>query len=339
MVDTIRLTAHNVQSDMLKDADRWQFLTSSDGEMLQQRTIIRLNEKTDGEKTVMYCGTIGLQYNSKDRYLNISCSSIPALIYGTSFRTVAVDDMKKVADAIQQQVNPFIEIDCSQMVVTRLDNSLLYDMQASPSNYIALLDSVTRDKQFRYNKTYFQMQTLQMRNRQKTIGFYDKYAKNAKNEHEMIYLDSHEDSTLQNKLRYEIQNKSAKALKTVTKSDYTTLAHVHEDQFISSLHQQRISEFEKHFKYDSSSFQTLLNIHSTMKKKSKRTAINDSVWYLMLQTGTITIEDIKKLLIVENYTRQAVHRIVKKLTALQSVNLDKLELLNELHQKIKYHAA
>jgi hypothetical protein len=286
----------------------------------------------------MYNGTIGLNYDCKNRFLNIQCSSVPALLYGTSFKTVGIEDLTKISDAIQQQVNDYVKLDCNQMVITRLDNSLLYDMNDSPANYIGLLDSITRDNQFRYNKTYYQLKTIQLRNKQKCIGFYDKFEKNRLNKLEMLYIQSTSDVT-QNKLRYEIQNKSAKALKTVTNTDYTILSQVNSDQFITALHRQRITEFEKHFKYDSSSFQTLKNIHSTMKEKKKRYAINDTVWYLMLKSNMVTLEDIRKLMQTENYSRQAIHKRLKELAILQSTDIEKANLLGELHQKIIHHAA
>ena len=338
MLDTVRITLQNVGEDALRhrtDGELWSFNTLEDGTLQNARLIHRLNASDDGKA---YNGTVGLEYDFAHRYLNVSVSSVPAMLYGTSFETVKQDDLSKVGDALNAEVEPFLNADLNDGTFTRLDNSTLYAMKHEPSKYIALLDDLTRDKQYTLKKKYFQGETLELYNGRRTIGLYDKYAKNAKNKVEMQYLRSIE-SDKTNALRYEIQNKNAPAIRQAFGQD-VTLKHLASEDFRRRLLQQRLNEFNKHFRFSTeerkATLEDFLNTSIFMKAKHKRTALDKTLWYLVIQKDFMTLKEVRKVMTASGYSRQAIYRRMKALEEVTSYDVERLNLYEELKSKVAY---
>ena len=346
MLDTIKLTLQDVSPDILKQHERFQMVTSADGEIIRQQAIQRLNETPAKDiygvkQKQLYNGTLSVSYDYQHRFLNIGCSSLPALLHGTSFATLDVADMKRVALVLQSQIEQYVDADINRMFFTRLDNSTIYTMQHSPAQYICLLDSITRNKQYRHQKHYFEGETLQFRNRQRTIGVYDKYQKNRHNEVEMQYLKT-SDADNEHTLRYEIQYKKASEIRKVFKTEYLKLPDIQTDAFIETLTEQRKHQFEKHFRFVSDAarqkLETLINIFTHMEAtRTKQTALNDTAMFMLVQTHGL--DAVKKLMEVANFSRQAIHKRMQSLRELEAMDISKAELYNELQHKIQTDAA
>lgn len=334
MLDTTQLTLQGIRPTDIKNHERWQFKTSSDGEMLQQQAIVRMNETPDG-----YIGTFAVTYDAKNNYLNLSVSSLPALIHGTSFETLQASDMPRIGQALQDCITPYAHVDVSDMIFTRIDNSTLYTMQQAAGTYIALLDDITRSAQYRHNKTYYQGETIQMRCNKRTIGFYDKVAKNKLNKLELKRLKALP-ITNTNLLRYEIQNKSSKSIRDAFLTD-VQIHHLTTDEFVHALHEQRKKEFDKHFKFvigeKKTDCETLLNTIMHMKTQNKRNALDAALWHHAIEQGIYTLDDIRKVMEISGYSRQAIHKRMKTLKELAAYDVNKTELLHELKRHI--HAA
>ena len=338
MLDTINLTFQNTSPDALKqrtDGELWTLQALEDGTLQRQQVIQRLNKTPDGKE---YNGTLGITYDYKQQFLNVGVSSLPALIHGTSFEVLSLEDMKRITPELEARVSPYVDIDISTGVFTRIDNSTLFSMHEAPSKYIALLDELTRNSQFRMKKTYHQNETLQFRNKQWCIGFYDKYQKNRHNAVEMRFLQTHDMSGKQNALRYEIQNKKAKSIrqhfgKDIRPEDLTT------DFFIHRLHQQRVKLFNKHFQLLTSERQAKLedfiNTLAFMKDRHQRSAMDKALWCICLEKQFITMEEMRKVMELLGYPRQTVHRRMKMFAELMSHDIDKTSLFNELKDKIE----
>lgn len=336
MLDTIRLTLQNVGDDALKrrtDGELWTFNTLEDGTLQNARLIHRLNASKDGKA---YNGTVGLEYNYAHRYLNVSVSSLPAMFYGTSFETLKQEDLSKVGDTLNEVVSPFLNVDLNAGTFTRLDNSTLYEMQDEPSKYIILLDDLTRDKQYTLKKKYFQGETLELYNGRRTVGVYDKFAKNAKNKVEMQYLRSIQ-SDKTNALRYEIQNKNAPAIRQAYGQD-VTLKHLASEDFKRRLFEQRLNEFTKHFRFSTderkATLEDFLNTSIYMKAKHKRTALDKTLWYLAIQKEFMTLEEVRKVMQASGYSRSAIHRRMKALQDVTSYDFERSKMFEELRNKV-----
>jgi hypothetical protein len=338
MLDTIRLTFQNVSPDALKqrkDGELWMLQSTEDGTLNRHQVIQRLNVTEDGKA---YNGTLAVTYDHKQRFLNIGVSSLPALLHGTSFEVLNKKDMQRVGEELSSRVQPFVDIDMNDGVFTRLDNSLLYTMDKQPQVYIALLDEMTRDAQFRMKKTYHQNETLQFRNRQRTIGFYDKYQKNRHNAVEMRFLQACDVDQKKNALRYEIQNKHAKTVRHLFGRDIA-LKDIHEDFFAERLHRQRVEMFDKHFRFvigeRKATLEDFLNTSIFMKTRHRRSALDKALWYIAIEKDFITLEEVRKIMKLSGFSRSAIHRRMKDFEALTSHDIQKTELYGELKTKIQ----
>ncbi len=347
MLDSIRLTLQDASPDILKKNELFSFHVSSDGETKWQQAIKRLNETPakdvfGGElKKQLYNGTLSIAYNYQHRYLNVECSSLPALIHGTSFATLNSADIKTLPDLLQKHVSQFADVDVNNMFFTRLDNSTIYSMQHQPARYICLMDSITRSQQYRHQKQYFEGETLQFRNRQRTIGFYDKYHKNRNNKVEMQWLKAVETEHV-NSLRYEIQYKKAAEIRKVFKVEHLRLPDTQTDAFIHTLTGERIKHFLQHFRFTTDAtkqkLENLVNVFTHMEAiKTKQTALNETAMFFLLRT--YGVDAVKKLMEVGGFSRQAIHKRMQTLRELEALDVPKAELYNELHHKIETDAA
>ncbi len=337
MLDTLKIHAEGFSSEALKQHTDWFTETSSDGELVRQYATVFLNAKKTEDK-LLYNGTLRLDYNHQKQYLNIGLSSAPALLYGTSFKLLQRQDLKRLQDEIQQHVNSFADIDISTTKITRLDNSTLYSMNTPASKYIMLLDSISRSKQHHATKKYFENQTIEFYNRQRTTGFYDKYAKNQKNQLELEYIGLKDIQS--NELRYEIQNKKSRSIKHAFRlTEALTLKQLDTDYMQEALHKQRIKEFHKHFKFTIGehkiTLEDFLNTSIFMKTKHRRTALDKTLWLIALQKNFIDLTELKAIMQASGYSKQAVYRRMKALKELLEHDIDKTQLYEELKAKVE----
>ncbi len=337
MLDTLRITAEDLNTEALKQHKDWCFDMNADGEIKKQHATVFLNAKQEEDKLV-YNGTLRFQYSHADKYLNIGLSSAPVLIYGTSFKVFQRKDLTSLQEVLQHHVNSFADIDVSTARVTRLDNSTLYDMNTFTSHYIMLLDSISRSKQHHATKKYFENQTIEFYNNARTTGFYDKFAKNQKNKVELAYIGKH--NIQSTSLRFEIQNKKSRSIKHAFKlAEPLTLKQIDTDYFEEALHRQRIKEFRKHFKFTIGEkkvkLEDFLNTSIFMKTKHRRTALDKTLWLLALQKNFIDLTELKAIMQASGYSKQAVYRRMKSLTELLEHDINKTELYEELKAKVE----
>ena len=338
MLDTLKMYAENTSEEALKQHQDWQMLLSSDGELVKQHATVFLNAVKDDKDKLHYNGTIRLEYNCQKRFLNIGLSSAPALLFGTSLKTLQREDLTRLQDSLQHHVNSFADIDVSKISITRLDNSTLYSMNALAGKYIMLLDEITRNRQQHAQKKYFEAETIEFYNRLRTVGFYDKHAKNVKNALESTYIQ--ENNVKSNELRFEIQNKKSRSIKHAFKlTEALTLKQLDTDYMQEALQKQRIKEFYKHFKFTIGEqkirLEDFLNTSIFMKTQHKRTALDKTLWLIALQKNFIDLSTLKAIMYASGYTKQSVYRRMKSLTELLEHDIDKTELYNELKAKIE----
>ncbi len=342
MLDTCKLTRQEARPEMLKQHERWQYKTDSDGNILQQQAIIRLNETpavdTFGNKQKQYYnGTIGIGFDFTSNFLNLHVSSLPALFYGSSFETLTTEDLRHVGERLACYLNEYTTLDIQDMKFCRLDNSAVYEMQKPVKNYIALLDDITRHSQFRLKKTYYQNETLQLRNNARLVGFYDKTERNKLNKVELEYLRRLADKK-ENALRYELQLRNMKAIRSAFKQDLT-VDDLYVDKTIEMLYRQRKDAFNRHFRLTigerKAKLQDLYTATQHMKDMKKKKPLDAAVWYVLLQQGTFTLEELEKIMLCANYTRQGIHQRLKALKELQAHNIEKTELFHELKAKVE----
>ncbi len=253
-------------------------------------------------------------------------------------KTVKRSDLTRLQDELQQQVNSFADIDISKTIISRLDNSALYSMDNTASKYIMLLDSISRSKQHHAKKNYFELETLEFRNRSRIVKLYDKYAKNEKNKLELEYMKLADMQS--NELRYEITNKHSRSIRNAFGlTEALTLKQFDTDYFEEALHKQRIKLFQKHFRFTIGEakirLEDFLNTSLFMKAKHKRTALDKTLWLIALQKNFIDLNELKAIMYASNYSRQAIHRRMTSLKELLEHDIDKTELYNELKAKIE----
>ncbi len=339
MLDTLRLTFENLSSEALKKHEDWHGKTCLlTGEVKKQEATVYLNASKTKEDKLLYNGTVKLEYNHQKQYMNVGLSSAPVLVYGTSFKVLQRKDLQALQEALQQHIGSFADVDVSKASITRLDNSELYCMDTMSANYICLLDSITRSKQHHAKKNYFENETIEFRNMQRITKFYDKFAKNTKNELEL------EQAGLlgmkSNELRFEVTNRRSKSIKQAFKLvEPLTLKQLDTDYMQEAFYKQRIKEFHKHFKFvtteDKARLEDFLNSTIFMKNKHSRTALDKALWYLALEKGFVTLEELKAIMNAAGYPRQTIHRRMKALTELLSHDIDKTQLYEELKAKIE----
>jgi hypothetical protein len=338
MLDTLKLYDEHVATEALKQHEDWRTEVTSDGEAVKQHATVFLNAVKDAKDKLLYNGTIRLEYSHQKKYFAVSLSSAPALLYGTSFKTVQRSDLSRLQDALQQQVCKFADIDINTSLITRLDNSVVYSMNALSSKYINLLDELTRNRQQHAQKKYFENETIEFYNRLRTIGFYDKHAKNSKNALESTYI---QDNYVQsNELRYEIQNKKSRSIKHAFKlTDGLTLKQLDTDYIEEALYKQRIKEFNKHFKFTIGEHKITLedffNTSVFMKTAHKRTALDKTLWLIALKKNFISLSEVRAIMHASGYSKQAVYRRMKSFKELLEHDIDKTELYDELKAKIE----
>lgn len=338
MLDTLRLNFENIDIDRIKQHNSFRSLYNSEGTLVSQNATVYLNETIDENDKKLYNGTIRIDYSAERKYLNVGLSSAPVLLFGSSFKTLQRKDISPLAEQLQQHLNSFVDADITKATVSRLDNSTLYRMNAPVINYISLLNELSQAKQHHCSKKYFEGETIEFYNRQRTTGFYDKYAKNKQNELESKLIQT--ESITDNELRYEIQNKkSASIKKAFGLNKRLTLLDIDTDYIEEKLHRQRITEFEKHFKFQHTSKQfnseDFINILQHMNKKHSRTAYFKTLEYMCIENGYITPEIIKAGLSASGYTRQAINKRMNSLKKIMQYDIDKTELYEELSQRIK----
>lgn len=337
MIDTLRIHSENVSIDRIKEHASFNSVYNKDKELISLHATEYLNETNNTKDKKLYNGTVRFDYSAEKKYLNIGLSSASAFLYGTSFKTVERNDIQRLIEQLQHLANNFVEIDIANATVSRLDNSTLYSMNRPVNNYISLLNELSHTKQFHCSKKYYEGETIEFFNKQRTIGFYDKYAKNIQNELESKLISSQ--NLTNNELRYEIQNKKSSAIKKAFGlKNSLKLYEIDSDYLEEKLYKQRITEFKKHFKlqhYKEFNSEDLINTISYMRKKHKRTAYYKALEYLCLKEGYITSETVKEGLSASGHSRQSISKRINNLKEMLQYDINKTELYEELTSKIK----
>lgn len=332
-MDTVRLTLQGLKPDVIRQGvgEREWRITSERGKPVNYKVIIPLNE--DGGK---HNGTVGVTYDPEKMYLNVHVSSIPTMVHGTSLERIRWEQVPGMIDTLNSIVEPYIHTHINGFMVTRYDNSTLYKVIETPPEYIICLDAITRTKQLRYHKSYYQGQYLQFRNNTRTVGFYDKIGKAVMNEieREKLYKDG-EIKRLPDLLRYEIQNKTGKAVKAINGRPLC-FDDLKSEQVAQAFINQRKKMFDQLFIFNAHT-KTLLSTMDTwqhIQQINPRSATGDTATKIALEQGWMTPELIRGLMEAAGGSRQGINKAAKKLNSLIGMNIPKRELYQELKTAI-----
>ena len=334
MFDTIRLTLGGVKPDLLNLSTGWNMTTDTGtGEEKRVQKIILLNE-ADGGKA--YNGTIGLTYDYAGQYLNVQCSSLPAMLYGTSLKGLTYEDIPEAEDKLQSIIAPSFYADIvGQAQITRIDNSTVWGVKRRVSDYIGVLDEITPQRQRRSDKKVYDGETIRFDNNSTSVGFYDKVAnEEAKRRAHGVDLMAAES----NYLRFEIQHKRIQSIRTaykLEKGQYMTMADLHSEEVAKKTLELRRKTFDRFFPLDEATayarcfnqFEAIGNMFRTNKGFA-------SVAFFALKTGKMTKQQVVKIAEATGMSRQALSAFRKKIDLIQSIHTDNADIYGEVKQLI-----
>lgn len=333
MIDTVRITRQgNIEGKTFKrkEPDTWHVDTVA-GEMVGARKVIRLNETIDGD----YNGTVGITYDKSRGFLNIQVSSIPVMLYGSSLHEVKVKDLPMAEAAMMDLVAGHIEVDPEGFQYTRLDNSTILQMDKDAGNYIACLDGITRAKEGHYKKKYYDMQTVELFNNTRVIGFYDKVAKNKLNKVEAKLIELNKD---RNKLRFEIQNKNSASIRGMNAKKNILFGQLSGPEVVENMLKQRSVLFDRFFKFRAlnggGQFGDYMQILENMRQRYKRNSMLYFIAYMAMDKGITGLKEVEQYMRLEGYTRQYIHDFIAKLKGVQAFVKEQAETYQEVSQKV-----
>jgi hypothetical protein len=335
MYDTLTVTKQGVKDTdfLLKNEENWTFQTQG-GEILSQKVIIPLNEITVENKT-FHNGSIGISYSPKKSAVSVT-TSLPKLIYGSSCCEVLAGDGSKLIESLFDKTKDFLDIDFGDMKVYRLDNSCNLETKKPTPNYISVLNHSLPAKVGTKDKGTYQGETVMLRDKSETIIFYDKIhqALDMNKGDKDLLAENYKDKNL---LRYEIQNKTPQAMES--KKRYGRRLRVSEifsDEILERSAKLRLITFENILsnkpKYDFD-FETYQGELRFMKEQNKK-AMQDLGWFILFREGFMNVSDVAELMKGADYTRQAIHKAVRRLRSLQSCKTKSSKMLDEIYSQV-----
>lgn len=332
MYDTVRVTLAGVRPERIDlNQDYSLSLYSGTGEYRNAQKILRMNE-VNGSSA--YNGTVGITYNYEQAYMNIQCSSLPALIYGTSLKALAYEDIPKAIDKLQALIGQYVDADIrSEGIITRLDNSTVYEVERKVGDYISVLDEITPLKRRRSDKKVYEGETVRYDNNTRSVGFYDKVEKAKQGEQG---VDARAEGNL---LRYEIQYKSSQGISSaykLGKGVHFALPDLYSEEVARKTLRLRQDTFTQFFPLDVNKvlarhFGQLEQIGSMYRTNKAATA----TIFVLLKSGKLTHREAIKIAEATGISRQALSSWRKKLQDLDALHTENIDLYEEVRSLIK----
>jgi len=333
MIDTVRITKQGSiegKTFKRKDPDTWSINTVA-GEYVSAKKIIKLNETERGD----YNGTVGVTYDNLRGFINVQVSSIPVMVLGSSLKEISVNDLAMVEGGITDIISSCMDIDPEGFVYTRLDNSTILQMEREAGNYIACLDGITRAKEGHYKKKYYDMQTVELFNNTRVIGFYDKIAKNKLNRVEARLIELNKD---RNKLRFEIQNKTQASIRAMNGGEIILLGQLSKPEVVENILRQRVDLFDSFFQFKAingvGGFGDYMQILLNMKQDYKRNSMLYFMAYMAMDKGNTGLKEVEQYMKLAGYGRSYVHDFLKRLKGVQFYVRGQAEIYQEVSRKV-----
>jgi len=335
MYDTIALTqAGKPEIDFkLKNLDAWEDERSA-GVVMKYKKNIPLNVKLGKHNGSLFIG-----YNNIIKALKVS-AALPKLLYGSSLYEIQPEDGDKVKEAILNTTKDWIEVDLDKMKLFRLDNSVNLQMDEKTKKYIYALNNNTSDKIGHRIKGHFEGETLRFASNAQTDMFYDKikeeeHLKGRQYDYEAYKFRG------KNILRYEIQNKTDEAIKTVSRYGRNLyFKDLFTDEVISRTCKLRVDGWENILRSTKQKYvldySSITRDLETMRElKINRSTLSDFAWYLVMRAGILSIDDMQKILRGAGFSRQSIHNHTKRVKKLEGIKSKENYLIDELNEKIK----
>jgi hypothetical protein len=326
-MDTLRLTSQG-NITPLYEHDRWIDRVQRNGERIGQFVLIKLNEDAEGN----YIGTLRIDVDIQNGYANIGISSIPALLFGTSSQVPTQSDMARLDQSIYDYVEPYIDYDPRNFMVSRLDDGRILETAHPPEQYVndiaSTLPMKVRQRQVTKYPNYIRVSSNHF-----AWSLYDKFAR-------LEQVEGHKDkgkkcteNTLQlsentNLLRNEIQYRNSNQIANNFTKGLTT-KHLTEDWFHEKMHQNRIKYFNQIYKATKCMIpQTTI---ADFIRKHGTSALLD---YLALTEGLISVEGILAGMKAAGMTQQAINKRRKYYAELLAMHPSRMGLIDELRTLI-----
>jgi len=290
--------------------------TVKDGGVTRSKHIIRPNENT----------TIGISYDHLRQSVLVEVPSLPKL-YGKDLAIVAPHDVQNAIDAIIQAIAPFVDIDTTKAVCSRVDPSTAFWMDKDAKQYIDLLHNCTMNKVRHSHKSVYDGETVVMRNKSHSIGFYDK----AEKEH----LPTSNSGFL--RLEAKFMNSQVVA-KNLTASKRLILSDLASGHTIRKAVETRSDMVGKYFKLDQvkmKQYQSELDFMTAMKVAGRRSAGLHTIAFAALRNDPSLVNRIKAQMNAAGYNKSTVKRTIDTLNELQLSATDANSLYDELLHHIQ----
>lgn len=290
--------------------------TLKDGYLVRSKNIIHPSKDA----------TIGITYDHVRQSVLVEIPSLPKL-YGKDLTIVAPHDVQNAIDAIVEAISPYVDINPERAVCSRIDPSTAFWMENDARQYIDLLHNCTTNKVGHSHKNVYDGETVVMRNKSTSIGFYDKG------------LKEHAQHPVNGLLRCEAKLMNTRTVaKSLTDKNHLYLSELASGHTIRKAIELRSRMTSKYFKLDQAKmkqYQDELDFMSAMRSDGKRNAVLKTIVRAALRQDPTLINRIKSQMDAANFTRQAIHRQVSQLNDLQLSAIDARSLYDELLDHIQ----
>jgi len=338
MYDTVRLIAECIKPERRKQVDGWNLKADEATGNVESNTASIYLNKIEG--TGSYNGTVNIQYLPERSQVIIGCSSLPAMLYGTSLRQLSQADIGKAQDNLQVIIDPYVDIDIGKdCYLSRLDNSTVYNVSEPVPHYIDFLNQITAQKRYHSTKSVYKQETIQFRSNNWNIGFYDKVVNERSKRGDHIG----DMSTEGNLLRFESQFQNTQSIRDKWKlpSGYRlTFPELKDERIAKRTLDQRAELFSKYFPYSEKA--VLANYRKEFQMidgmYAKNTKTESLLMYALLQDGH-TPEEIIQMFKYTTMSRATISRKKQLINEVQAIRSDGSSLYEEIRDLIAGEAA
>jgi len=318
MIDTIRLYKsgrEGVDFKLNQGMFRKDLNISGEVELLKNSF-----EMSNGSKVVVFAGEM-----KKGLVVEFS---VPKLVYGHSLKNFSLLDRDELIGKLYSGLNGIVEVDFENMKVSRLDVSLNLTTSYDVGRYVNCLSSLYVRKR-NYQTFFVENESFTIYNKSRRIIFYDKVL-----EHKKEGLIDKGAKISHNILRFEIQNKTTRAIKNFSGSVYTLSSLLQEKEF-STLLSLKKGWFKNEFLNSKSLYETDLNLIGALELEFKGNIIDKFLIKRILESGSYSLEYLSKLMLDNGYSKRQVRRKVKEYRNLREfANSLNYSLVNEIYSKI-----
>lgn len=245
---------------------------------------------------------------------------------GTQLVNLKISDCDKLFDNLYRILSDAVSVDLEDMSVSRLDITSNILVESKVKYYINTLQSKFR-KRLNYRTDFYKDESFTIFNKSRRIVFYDKVKEQK---------DKNLDVVNMNILRYEIQNKKKRDIKTLLKRDFTFKELFSESVFIDCVKIQKhyFSEFFTnggHFSF----FESERALIEALKLKfSNRNLIKNYIVKSYLDKSKVNYNDLE-MLFSEHYSARGLKKALDEIKEIEflTYNTD-YSILMEVERKI-----